>query len=989
MRPAPAERSAPIRARLRRGLPAMLAAALGLGLIVAPGARADRPVAPSGDPSTQHTPPAPMRIKPEGSRRLDYRGISVDVPANWPIIDLDADPNACPRLDVTAVYLGDATGQRSCPAHAIGRGDTLWLAPMTESDLAKSASRLRRDGLDLIVSDHADRSRRDVAVPSRGVTVHASWGPEGPQVLDSVVRSIRDNNAPSASPSSASPGGSSAPASPSASASPSAQETPSSAVSQPTGVVQLTSSTSVGAATTIPATLTSVPPQNSFTGMAFDTCAAPTTTAMAAWRNSPYSAVGIYIGGSMRACLDGNLSAAWLTTVAQQGWGLIPIYVGLQAPCAAQSGLATISTDSATAAAQGAAAASDAVTQANRFGLPPGSALYFDMEYYPSDYGVCSNAVLTFMHAWTTGLHAKGYRSGGYGNGNALMADMTRRLSAGPGFTAPDQIWFALWDGVQTLTSPDFPAWAWPTERMKQYRGDNAETWGGVTIHIDGNWASTTLPGNPILTNYGTNIVGPGSAGFRFTGSMFYWRPIPGQGLQGKAYWTGSSGSATEYNGATWAPTLTPGLYAVDAWIPASNNTGTAQYTLSDARGTTKVALSQSTTGYRRLGTVYAPSGGTVWVHLGDNDPTNAATNLVVDAMRFTPTTAAPEAPQKVRAYPLDGRATVIWDFSVDFGTPVTGYTVTTSPGGQTMTVPGTERSVVVPGLTNGQSYTFTVVATSAAGSSPASLPSNAVLPAVSTAPRWPLHDFSLDGRNDLLARDGSGNLWMYPGGGVGAFATQPRSLIGTWWQGETAIVGPGDVDGDGIPDVVSRDAAGRLWLSARDGLGGWKPRQLVGTWWQGMTAIVGVGDLNGDGLNDLLARDDTGGLWLYRGDGTGKFLPRLLIGSWWQGMTALVGIGDLNRDGTPDLLARDSAGDLWLYPGNGAGALGTRTKIGTWWQGMTALVGAGDVTGDGVPDVIARDGAGDLWLYPGDGAGRLGARSRIGVWWQGMTALL
>lgn len=64
-------------------------------------------------------------------------------------------------------------------------------------------------------------------------------------------------------------------------------------------------------------------------------------------------------------------------------------------------------------------------------------------------------------------------------------------------------------------------------------------------------------------------------------------------------------------------------------------------------------------------------------------------------------------------------------------GSPITSYTVTASPGGATATVSGSApaTSAIVTGLTNGTSYTFTVRATTAAGTSPASAPSNAVVP--------------------------------------------------------------------------------------------------------------------------------------------------------------------------------------------------------------------------------------------------------------------
>ena len=60
-------------------------------------------------------------------------------------------------------------------------------------------------------------------------------------------------------------------------------------------------------------------------------------------------------------------------------------------------------------------------------------------------------------------------------------------------------------------------------------------------------------------------------------------------------------------------------------------------------------------------------------------------------------------------------------------GSTITGYTVTSTPGGFTAT--GASSPLVVTGLTNGTAYTFTVVATNAAGNSVASAASAAVTP--------------------------------------------------------------------------------------------------------------------------------------------------------------------------------------------------------------------------------------------------------------------
>ena len=75
-------------------------------------------------------------------------------------------------------------------------------------------------------------------------------------------------------------------------------------------------------------------------------------------------------------------------------------------------------------------------------------------------------------------------------------------------------------------------------------------------------------------------------------------------------------------------------------------------------------------------------------------------------------------------------QTTLTWDAAAGNGSPVTGYTITSSPGGIAKTVDGNATTGTVTSLTNGTSYTFTVVATNAIGDSAALDPSNEVVPA-------------------------------------------------------------------------------------------------------------------------------------------------------------------------------------------------------------------------------------------------------------------
>ena len=96
-----------------------------------------------------------------------------------------------------------------------------------------------------------------------------------------------------------------------------------------------------------------------------------------------------------------------------------------------------------------------------------------------------------------------------------------------------------------------------------------------------------------------------------------------------------------------------------------------------------------------------------------------------------TPVTpcGAPTAPTGVQATPGDQSATVTWGPSDARGCAISQYTVRASGGGST-TVGGGTTTATVGGLSNGTTYTFTVVATNEVGNSPAGGPSNAVVPA-------------------------------------------------------------------------------------------------------------------------------------------------------------------------------------------------------------------------------------------------------------------
>lgn len=133
------------------------------------------------------------------------------------------------------------------------------------------------------------------------------------------------------------------------------------------------------------------------------------------------------------------------------------------------------------------------------------------------------------------------------------------------------------------------------------------------------------------------------------------------------------------------------------------------------------------------------PVGGTVYLQAKLHDSTGyGAVSAGVAATVSAgppppPPPTAPGVPTSVGAAAGDGQASVYWTLGSNGGSALTGYTITPYKAGvaQTpVTVDASKASAQLTGLTDGQSYTFTVIATNAIGSSAESAPSSSVTPA-------------------------------------------------------------------------------------------------------------------------------------------------------------------------------------------------------------------------------------------------------------------
>jgi len=479
----------------------------------------------------------------QAMQTVQYDGYSVSVPESWQVFHLDTDPGQCVRYDINAVYLGSPGANQNCPSNLMGRAQTITITPagVSKSGSGSAAEQSAAAQGGLVQSPPPSVAGRRIAaraqalnqlnqysqaselrgtVPAANLSVTATYGSDATAVTG-YVRGIHraKHGAPDSTsdwnslsqasttsagttsttspwlgtaPAATSPWLGTAPAATSPWLGTAPAATSPATTTKPVPTTKPVATTSASSSTKITTPVATPTPTKTLTSTVkatipstplngFDTCTAPSLNAMKAWK-AKYSAIGVYIGGQNMACDYGNLSASWVKAVHAEGWSLMPIYVGLQAPCNSFQKISTT-----TPATQGTQAADTAVGDAVSFGLGKGSPIYDDMESYNNTNASCKSTVLQFLDAWTKELHAKGYVSGVYSSASTGITDLSAATTVnGHAINQPDALWFALWDKNNNLTgTPYLASTKWAADRVKQYSGNQNVKVGAYTLNID------------------------------------------------------------------------------------------------------------------------------------------------------------------------------------------------------------------------------------------------------------------------------------------------------------------------------------------------------------------------------------------------------------------------------------------------------------------------------------------------------------------------
>lgn len=400
------------------------------------------------------------------TKTVRYLGYAFRVPASWPVIYNNRNRAGCVRFDQHAVYLGKVSANQFCPSWLLGTTESLLIEPAPASAGRSAAENAvarqitaRAPGIEVSATFAADPATIYQILASAGLPVPASSAGASAGASLAEASSVRAGQQTGLSLGAAAGIGGTG-------ASVTTGEGAAGDVSSPRRPV------------TTPALPLSV---TNYRGLGFDACAAPSSAYMNAWlRKSPYRAIGIYIGGADRACAQANLTAAWVRAQAQRGWHFLPLYAGPQAAFG----------EIKRPAAQGAAAAADAVSQARLLGFGPRTPIYYDMEAYPPK---ARAAALGFLSSWTTKLHHLGYSSGAYSSSDSGIADLASQYKS-KSYAIPDVIYDALWNGSANTTDRHLSAGQWSGHRrVHQFSGNLTRSYGGAAINIDADYLDVQL----------------------------------------------------------------------------------------------------------------------------------------------------------------------------------------------------------------------------------------------------------------------------------------------------------------------------------------------------------------------------------------------------------------------------------------------------------------------------------------------------------------
>jgi hypothetical protein len=245
--------------------------------------------------------------------------------------------------------------------------------------------------------------------------------------------------------------------------------------------------------------------------------------------------------------------------------------------------------------------------------------------------------------------------------------------------------------------------------------------------------------------------------------------------------------------------------------------------------------------------------------------------------------------------------------------------------------------------------------------------------------------DIDGDGTNEIVVGDKRVYAWHANGvemidGDSNPLTWGPLTTLGDTYVGPVAL---GRIDNNkGLDIVAAARESKQVYVFKYNGgvVTGW-PRTTINKMRAGMV----IGDINNDGLNEVIGIDELGVLYVWKRDGSeyrdgdsngstqGVFVPQLSNCSLNYSAPC---VADVDNDGKDEIIVATQGDQLHVFNDDGTEVSGFPVALSNDVSGSPAV---GDVDGDGQLDIVVYTKDGNLRAIRGNTGVQLWSRSVVG----------
>jgi hypothetical protein len=218
------------------------------------------------------------------------------------------------------------------------------------------------------------------------------------------------------------------------------------------------------------------------------------------------------------------------------------------------------------------------------------------------------------------------------------------------------------------------------------------------------------------------------------------------------------------------------------------------------------------------------------------------------------------------------------------------------------------------------------------------------------------LGDVNGDGVRDIVVWRPSRGTWLVLKSGAGLAG--PASMSVQWGiSGDVPLVA--DFDGDGLVDLVIWRPSNGFWYVLKS-TENYSPTRRLRVQWGVSGDVPLVGDFDGDGLSDFAIWRPGNGFW-YALKSTTNYSPSQAFRLQWGTRGDKPLVGDMDGDGSADVIAWRPSNGVW-YALKSTAAYDRASAFRTQWGTSSDTPLIGDFDGDGLVDLVIWRPSNGFW---------------------------